>query len=77
MRRSGSDSNSAMPNTYMTGNTEQSSGNAPPAPLSAALQTQPLVVFMGDPGPLEMTASLVMAALWLAGVYLHGRRSRA
>ncbi|MFF1594112.1 hypothetical protein ACFVY0_39380 [Streptomyces sp. NPDC058286] len=66
-----------MPDTYMTGNTEQSPGNVAAAPLSAALQAQPVVVFMGDPGALEVTASLVMAALWMAGVYLRGRRGRA
>lgn len=76
-RRTGSDPNSAPSAPYMTGNTAQSPGNAASGPLTSLLQAPPIVVLYGEPSALQVTASLVAAALWMAGVYLNSRRTRA
>ncbi|WP_306336807.1 hypothetical protein [Streptomyces sp. KL118A] len=72
-RRTGPDHNSAPGTPYMTGNTEHPAGNKPGNPLVTALQAPPLIVFHGEPSLSETTASLVIAAVWMGGVYLLGR----
>ncbi|MEW2392356.1 hypothetical protein AB0933_28750 [Streptomyces venezuelae] len=57
----------------MTGNTEHPAGNKPGNPLVTALQAPPLIVFHGPAGLSESAASLVIAAVWMCGVYLLGR----
>lgn len=72
-RRTGPDHNSAPAAPYMTGNTEHPAGNKPGNPLVTALQAPPLIVFHGPVGLSESAASLVIAAVWMCGVYLLGR----
>lgn len=75
--RTAHDSNSALPATYTTGNTEGHSGNLPGARLPGQLAAPPVLVFCGQPTATEVGISLAATALWMLGACLHRRRRQA